>query len=157
MSVYDFSVLDQESREISLSDYRGKVLLIVNTATHCGFTPQYLGLQALYEQYHGRGFEILDFPCNQFGGQAPGSDAEIHDFCLSRYAITFPQFAKIKVNGEEADPLYKHLKKEKPGLLGGTIKWNFTKFLVNRDGEVVKRFAPQDTPESLAEAVEALL
>lgn len=157
MTVYDFMVLDQEGHMKSLGDFRGQVLLIVNTATHCGFTPQYIGLQELYDQYHGRGFEILDFPCNQFGNQAPGSDEEIHDFCVSRYAIAFPQFSKINVNGPDADPLFDYLKKEKPGLLGGAIKWNFTKFLVNRQGEVAERFAPQIKPEDLASAIEDLL
>ena len=157
MKIYEYKALDQDGGEKSLKDYQGQVLLIVNTATHCGFTPQYLGLQALYDRYHGRGFEILDFPCNQFGSQAPGSDQEIHDFCVSRYALTFPQFSKVKVNGPDAHPLFIYLKKERPGLIGGAIKWNFTKFLVNRAGEVVKRFAPQEKPEDIAEAIEALL
>ncbi len=157
MSIYDFTVTDQNGQEVSLGDYRGKVLLIVNTATHCGFTPQYLGLQALYEKYQEKGFEILDFPCNQFGGQAPGSDKEIHDFCVSRFALTFPQFSKVNVNGDKASPLYQYLKKEQPGLLGGAIKWNFTKFLVDREGAVVKRFAPKDKPEDIEEAIEKLL
>lgn len=157
MSIYDFTVTDQNGQEVSLGDYRGKVLLIVNTATHCGFTPQYLGLQALYEKYQEKGFEILDFPCNQFGGQAPGSHKEIHDFCVSRFALTFPQFSKVNVNGDKASPLYQYLKKEQPGLLGGAIKWNFTKFLVDREGAVVKRFAPKDKPEDIEEAIEKLL
>ena len=157
MSIYDFTVTDQNGQEVSLGDYRGKVLLIVNTATHCGFTPQYLGLQALYEKYQEKGFEILDFPCNQFGGQAPGSDQEIHDFCVSRFALTFPQFSKVNVNGDKASPLYQYLKKEQPGLLGGAIKWNFTKFLVDKEGAVVKRFAPKDKPEDIEEAIEKLL
>lgn len=157
MSIYDFTVTDQNGAEVSLGDYRGKVLLIVNTATHCGFTPQYLGLQALYEKYQEKGFEILDFPCNQFGGQAPGSDQEIHDFCVSRFALTFPQFSKVNVNGDKASPLYQYLKKEQPGLLGGAIKWNFTKFLVDKEGAVVKRFAPKDKPEDIEEAIEKLL
>jgi len=157
MKIYEYKALDQDGGEKSLKDYQGQVLLIVNTATHCGFTPQYLGLQALYDRYHGRGFEILDFPCNQFGSQAPGSDQEIHDFCVFRYALTFPQFSKVKVNGPDAHPLFTYLKRERPGLMGGAIKWNFTKFLVNRAGEVVKRFAPQEKPEDIAEAIEALL
>ena len=157
MSIYDFSVLDLNEKEVSLEKYRGQVLLIVNTATHCGFTPQYLGLQELYDDLHARGFEILDFPCNQFNNQAPGTGEEIHDFCISRYAITFPQFKPVNVNGKKADPLFTYLKKKQSGVLGGSIKWNFTKFLVDKEGNVVRRFSPQVTPESLREEIEALL
>lgn len=157
MSVYDFTVKDQNGADRPLSEWKGKVLLIVNTATKCGFTPQYAGLQALYERYHDRGLEILDFPCNQFGGQAPGSAEEINAFCEVRYGTRFPRFEKIKVNGREAAPLYEYLKKEKPGVAGGAIKWNFTKFLIDREGRVAARYAPADKPEDLAPALEALL
>ena len=157
MNVYDFTVKDKKGNDVSLAEYKGKVLLIVNTATGCGFTPQYDGLQDLYEKYQGEGFEILDFPCNQFAGQAPGSDEEIGSFCQARFGITFKQFAKIKVNGKEEEPLYTYLKEQKGGTLGKNIKWNFTKFLVNRDGEVVERFAPTTTPEQLDEKVKELL
>lgn len=157
MSVYDFTVKDEQGREQSLSQYKGKVLLIVNTATKCGFTPQYAGLQELYAKYRERGLEILDFPCNQFGGQAPGSAEEISSFCAVNFGTAFPRFEKIKVNGKEADPLYVYLKDQQKGLLGGAIKWNFTKFLVDREGKVVARYAPDVKPESLNEAIEALL
>ncbi|MBR2639086.1 MAG: glutathione peroxidase [Oscillospiraceae bacterium] len=157
MSIYDFSVKDAARNEVSLEDYKGKVLLIVNTATGCGFTPQYEGLQDLYEKYAEKGFEILDFPCNQFGGQAPGTEDEIIDFCQSRYGVTFKQFAKIEVNGENEEPLYKFLKKEKGGMLGSKIKWNFTKFLVDRNGKVVERFAPMVTPDKIEEKIKELL
>lgn len=153
MKLYDIIVKDMEKKDVSLSDYEGKVLLIVNTATGCGFTPQYDGLQDLYEKYQAEGFEILDFPCNQFAFQAPGSEEKIMDFCQSRYGVTFKQFAKIKVNGPKADPLYKYLKTQKEG----SIKWNFTKFLVNRDGEVVERFSPKTTPAQLDEKIKELL
>ena len=138
-------------------DYRGKVLLIVNVASKCGFTPQYRGLQALYDQYTARGLEILAFPCNQFGQQEPGTDTEIASFCDRTYGVTFPVFARIEVNGTNAHPLYTWLKREKSGLLGGAIKWNFTKFLLDRSGVVRDRFAPTTTPESLAPKIEALL
>ena len=138
-------------------DYRGKVLLIVNVASKCGFTPQYRGLQALYDQYTARGLEILAFPCNQFGQQEPGTDTEIASFCDRTYGVTFPVFARIEVNGANAHPLYAWLKREKSGLLGGAIKWNFTKFLLDRSGVVRDRFAPTTTPESLAPKIEALL
>ncbi len=140
-SIYDFRVKDNLGREVSLSDYRGKVLLIVNTATRCGFTPQYKDLEPLYQKYHSQGFEILDFPCNQFGQQAPGSIQEIHQFCTVNFDIHFPQFDKIDVNGENAHPLYIWLK-EQAG--GGDIKWNFTKFLIGRDGKVIKRYESRD-------------
>ena len=149
MALYDFSVKTRDGKEISLKEYQGKVLLIVNTATGCGFTPQYTGLQELYTKYKDRGFEILDFPCNQFLNQAPGSDDEIHTFCTGRFGITFPQFAKIDVNGKNEDPLYTYLKKQKHGLCSSKIKWNFTKFLIGKDGTVLERFAPTVTPEKI--------
>ncbi|MCM1303048.1 MAG: glutathione peroxidase [Lachnospiraceae bacterium] len=157
MSIYDFSVKSQNGDDVALEDYRGKVLLIVNTATGCGFTPQYEGLQDLYEKYQSRGLEILDFPCNQFGHQAPGSDREITDFCQSRYGVTFRQFKKIEVNGEREEPLYAFLKSQQKGVMGNKIKWNFTKFLVDREGNVVARFAPTVTPEQIEEQVKGLL
>ena len=142
----------------SLADYAGQVLLIVNTASNCGFTPQYAGLEALYQRYHARGLTILGFPCNQFGAQEPGNAAAIAAFCETNYGVSFPLFAKIDVNGEHAHPLYRHLKKAAPGLLGSeAIKWNFTKFLISRDGEVVKRYAPTLAPEAIAKDIEALL
>ncbi len=157
MNIYSFKVKDANGKEVQMSDYKGKVLLIVNTATGCGFTPQYKGLQELYEKYHGEGFEILDFPCNQFGHQAPGTDEEIGAFCTLRYKTSFPRFAKIEVNGNGADPLFKFLKKEKRGVFGSNIKWNFTKFLVSRTGEIVKRFAPMTKPEDIENDIKSLL
>ena len=157
MGIYDYKVKDKQGEEVSIKDYEGKVLLIVNTATGCGFTPQFDGLQDLYEKYREQGFEILDFPCNQFGNQAPGSDEEIMDFCNSRYGITFPQFAKIDVNGENEEPLFTYLKSQKSGLMGSRIKWNFTKFLVDRSGKVVGRYTPTTTPEALDEEVAKVL
>ncbi len=157
MSIYDIKVKDANGNDVSLSEYKGKVLLIVNTATGCGFTPQYDGLQDLYEKYQGKGFEILDFPCNQFGNQAPGTQEEIASFCSSRYGITFRQFAKIEVNGKNQSPLYKFLKEQKGGVLGDNIKWNFTKFLVDRDGNVIERFAPTVTPEKIDKNIEEVL
>jgi len=156
-SIYDFIMKDVDGNMIPLSDYAGKVLLIVNTATGCGFTPQYEGLQDLYEKYKEQGLEILDFPCNQFGGQAPGSDEEIVDFCQSRYGVTFKQFSKIEVNGENESPLYTFLKDQQGGMLGNKIKWNFTKFLVDRQGKVKSRYAPVDKPEKLESAIKELL
>lgn len=156
-AIYDFHVKDNKGNDVSLKEYEGKVLLIVNTATGCGFTPQYEGLENLYQKYKDQGFEILDFPCNQFGNQAPGSDEEIHEFCTLRYHTTFPRMKKIDVNGENEDPLYTWLKKQKGGLFGSKIKWNFTKFLVDRSGNVVERFAPTDKPESIDAKVAALL
>ena len=167
MSIYDFSVKTRKGEDVSLSNYKGKVLLIVNTATSCGFTPQYKELQELYTEFKDQGFEILDFPCNQFANQAPGNNEEIHTFCTGRFGITFPQFAKIDVNGENAIPLYKWLtenttfngfgkspmgfvlsgvvkKSDKDYKNNGNIKWNFTKFLINRDGNIVERFEPTD-------------
>ena len=157
MNIYDYSVKAQDGSEVSLADYQGKVLLIVNTATGCGFTPQYDGLQDLYEKYQSQGLEILDFPCNQFGHQAPGSDEEITDFCQSRYGVTFRQFKKIEVNGKDEEPLYTFLKSQQKGVMGNNIKWNFTKFLVDCKGNVVARFAPTVTPEKLDEEIKALL
>ena len=157
MSIYDFTVKDAFGNDVNLSEYKGKVLLIVNTATGCGFTPQYDGLQDMYEKFNERGFEILDFPCNQFMGQAPGTEAEIMSFCQSRYGVTFRLFSKIKVNGKDEEPLYTYLKEQQPGKMGSRIKWNFTKFLVDRDGNVVGRFAPTDKPADIESKVEALL
>ncbi len=157
MSIYDISVRDAQDNEVSLANYQGKVLLIVNTATMCGFTPQYQGLQALYDQYHDQGLEILDFPCNQFAHQAPGNAQEIATFCTTRFGVTFPQFAKIEVNGDQQSPLYAYLKSQKGGLGGSAIKWNFTKFLVDRQGQVVARFGPTKTPEAMARDILPLL
>ncbi len=157
MGIYDYEVKDGSGNPVSLKAYNGKVLLIVNTATGCGFTPQYEGLQKLYEKYAKEGFEILDFPCNQFGHQAPGSNAEISSFCSLRYGTTFPRFAKINVNGDEEDPLYTYLKSQQGGVMGNKIKWNFTKFLVDRDGNVIERFAPTITPEKIDEKIKELL
>ena len=158
MTVYDFAAQALDGRTVSLADYRGQVLLIVNTASKCGFTPQYEGLEALHRAYAGRGFEVLGFPCNQFGAQEPGDAAEIGAFCSMTYDVTFPVFAKIDVNGPAEDPLYAYLKTQKRGLLGSkAIKWNFTKFLVGRDGEAVRRFAPTARPEDLKPAIEKLL
>ena len=157
MSIYDYTVTNIKGEQVKLEQYRGKVLLIVNTATGCGFTPQYDGLEQLYKDYRDRGLEILDFPCNQFGNQAPGTEAEIASFCTLRFGTTFPQFAKIKVNGPEAEPLYTYLKSQRKGLMNSDIKWNFTKFLVDRQGNVVNRFAPTVTPEKIAPEIEKLL
>lgn len=156
-SIYDFTVKDINKQEVALSEYKGKVLLIVNTATGCGFTPQYAGLQKLYEKYKEQELEILDFPCNQFGHQAPGTEGEIVSFCQTRYGVTFKQFAKIEVNGKNEEPLYAYLKSQKRGSFGKNIKWNFTKFLVDREGKVVERFAPTTKPEAIEERLKALL
>ncbi|MEE8725890.1 MAG: glutathione peroxidase [Bifidobacterium crudilactis] len=156
-ALYGFSVKTIKGEQQSLADYRGQVLLIVNTATECGFTPQYDGLEALYGKFHDRGFEILDFPCNQFAGQAPGSDEELGSFCKLRFGTTFTTFARIDVNGEHADPLYNWLKEQKSGIAGGRIKWNFTKFLIDREGRVVKRYAPSTTPEAIEGDIAALV
>jgi glutathione peroxidase len=158
MSVYDFSARGIDGTDRPLQNYKGEVLLVVNVASKCGFTPQYTGLEALQQKYHARGFEVLGFPCNQFGSQEPGNEAEIQSFCTLDYGVTFPMFAKVDVNGASAHPLYKYLKGEKPGILGTEgIKWNFTKFLIDRNGEVVKRFAPTDKPEDLGKDIEAQL
>jgi len=160
-SVYDFSALSVDGREVPLEQYKGNVLLIVNTASQCGFTPQYAGLETLYAQYKDRGLVVLGFPCNQFGAQEPGTEAEIAQFCELNYGVSFPMFAKIDVNGPRAHPLYQFLKSEKSGIFGvigfEAIKWNFTKFLVDRSGDVVARFAPSTTPAELGPAVEKLL
>ncbi|MAC39624.1 MAG: glutathione peroxidase [Oceanicaulis sp.] len=157
-TIYDFNAIDIAGEEVSLADYRGKVLLIVNTASKCGFTPQYEGLETLYRDLQDKGLVVLGFPCNQFGNQEPGDAEEIANFCKLTYDVNFPMFAKIDVNGADAAPLYEFLKREARGLMGSkAIKWNFTKFLVDREGNVVKRFGPQETPERLRGAVEALL
>ena len=157
MNLYDLDVKNTDGKSVSLEAYKGKVLLIVNTATGCGFTPQYKGLQELYAKYKDRGFEVLDFPCNQFLGQAPGNDQEIVGFCQLNYDVTFNTFSKISVNGSNADPLFTFLKKNSRGLMGSAIKWNFTKFLVSRDGQVVGRYAPNIEPDKLETKIEALL
>lgn len=156
-SLYDFTVSDQADQPVSLQNYKGKVVLIANTATGCGLTPQYQGLQELYDKYKDQGFEILDFPCNQFMGQAPGSAEEINSFCTLNYQTTFPRFAKIKVNGKEAEPLFDWLKKEKSGPLGARIEWNFAKFLINREGQVVERFSSKTDPLKMEDTIKALL
>ena len=157
MNIYDFKVHNAKGVEVPMTDYQGKVLLIVNTATGCGFTPQYEGLQKLYDKYNGKGLEILDFPCNQFGHQAPGTEEEIQEFCTLKYKTTFPLFAKIDVNGKNADPLFEYLKTQRGGFLGNDIKWNFTKFLVSRDGKVVERYAPMTKPENIESDILKLL
>ncbi len=157
MSIYDYQVKDGKDRIISLKEYEGKVLLIVNTATGCGFTPQYEGLQRLYDKYKDQGFVVLDFPCNQFGHQAPGTNQEIAGFCQLRYGTTFPTFAKLEVNGENEAPLYGFLKKQQRGIMGNNIKWNFTKFLVDKDGNVTARYSPVTTPEQIEESIIKLL
>ena len=157
-SVYDFSARDIDGQERSLAEWRGRWLLVVNVASKCGFTPQYTGLEALWREWRERGLTVLGFPCDQFGHQEPGDEAEIRQFCSLNYEVSFPLFAKIEVNGADAHPLYRWLKRSRRGVLGTTaIKWNFTKFLVGRDGRVQRRFAPNDSPESLAGPIEALL
>lgn len=157
MSIYDFTLKDVNGNDVPMSDFKDKVLLIVNTATGCGFTPQYEGLQKLYDKYSSRGFEILDFSCNQFGNQAPGTEEEIVNFCKLKYNVSFRQFAKTEVNGENEHPLYTYLKSQKSGTMGSRIKWNFTKFLVDRNGRVVERFAPTAVPEKIEEKIETIL
>ncbi|WP_422844860.1 glutathione peroxidase [Acidovorax sp. M2(2025)] len=157
-SVYDFEAQQMNGQTVSLSQYRGKVLLIVNTASACGFTPQFGGLEELHQEYADKGLVVLGFPCNQFGSQDPGSNEEIASFCQLNYGVSFPMMAKIDVNGAAAAPLYQWLTAEAPGLLGSkAIKWNFTKFLVGRDGRVLRRYAPQDAPAKLAGDIEAAL
>jgi glutathione peroxidase len=157
-SVYDFTANTLDGREVSLADSRGKVILIVNTASKCGFTPQYEGLEALYKAHADQGLVVLGFPCNQFGAQEPGDAAEIANFCSLTYDVSFPMFAKVEVNGPQAHPLYQYLKKAKKGLLGSEgIKWNFTKFLIDKNGEVAGRYAPTDKPEALEGTIEKLL
>jgi glutathione peroxidase len=155
--VYDFTAKSLAGEDIPLKRFEGQVLLIVNTASKCGFTPQYQGLEALHQSLGPRGFAVLGFPCNQFGGQEPGDAAQIEEFCSSNYAVSFPMFTKIDVNGGNAHPLFNFLKNEKSGLLGASIKWNFTKFLVDRAGRVVARHAPTARPEGLTREIEALL
>ena len=158
MSLYDIAVETLEGDATTLAPYRGRVLLVVNVASRCGFTPQYAGLEALHRAYRDRGFAVLGFPCNQFGAQEPGDAAEIRDFCSTRYTVSFPLFAKIEVNGPNAHPLYQQLKREQPGLLGTeAIKWNFTKFLVGRDGKTLRRYAPNDRPEAIERDLVPLL
>ncbi len=157
MNIYDFTVLNTKKEPVSMAEYKGKVLLVVNTATGCGFTPQYEGLESIYKKYKGQGFVVLDFPCNQFANQAPGTEDEIVSFCQMKYNVSFPQFAKIKVNGDEANALYKWLKEQKGGFFSKAIKWNFTKFLVDRDGKVIKRYAPTTKPEKIEKDILKLL
>ena len=157
MAIYEYKVRDAKGRSVPMAGYRGKVLLIVNTATGCGFTPQYEGLQTLYEKYAAEGFEVLDFPCNQFANQAPGDVEDIISFCRSKYHTTFQQFDKVDVNGRNATPLFSFLKKERGGMLGSDIKWNFTKFLVDRQGKVVGRFSPVVTPDQIEDKIKELL
>ena len=158
MNVYSFKAKTIDGKEVSLSDYQGKALLIVNVASRCGFTPQYEGLEKLHEKYQGQGLEVLGFPCNQFGAQEPGTEAEIKSFCDLNFGVKFPLFAKIDVNGDNAHPLYKYLTQDKPGILGTeAIKWNFTKFLIDKKGEPVKRYASAVKPEDLQGDIEAVL
>jgi glutathione peroxidase len=158
MSIYEFQAETLDGKPTPLAGYRGQVVLIVNTASKCGLTPQYEGLEALYRKHKDKGFSVLGFPCNQFGGQEPGDAEQIADFCSTTFDVSFPMFSKIEVNGPQAHPLYAYLKKEKKGVLGSEgIKWNFTKFLVGRDGQVIKRYAPTDKPESLRKDIEAAL
>jgi glutathione peroxidase len=156
-SIYDFNAKSLAGEDVPLKQFEGQVLLIVNTASACGFTPQYRGLEALQQAYGSRGFSVLGFPCNQFGRQEPGNAAQIEEFCESNYAISFPMFDKIDVNGGNAHPLYQYLRAEKSGLLGSSIKWNFTKFLIDRSGKVVARHAPTTTPQAITREIEALL
>lgn len=158
IDVHDFEAIAIDGTPQRLADYRGKVLLILNTASKCGFTPQFEGLEKLYSRYRDRGLEILGFPCNQFGHQDPGSESEIAEFCQRNYGVSFPMYAKIDVNGDNAHPLFEHLKQAAPGVLGSkAIKWNFTKFLVGRDGTVLERFAPATAPEKISDAIERAL
>ncbi len=157
MNIYDYTVKSKSGEQVSIGNYKDKVLLVINSATGCGLTPQYTALQEIYTKYQEKGFEILDFPCNQFANQAKGSDADITSFCSLNYNVTFPQFAKIEVNGANQDPLFKYLKSQKGGILGSKIKWNFTKFLVDRNGNVVERFAPTTKPEDIEAKIKSLL
>ncbi|WP_370250286.1 glutathione peroxidase [Nocardioides sp.] len=156
-ALQDFSATSIDGREVALSDYAGKVVLVVNTASQCGFTPQYKGLQELHERYAEQGLVILGFPCDQFGGQEPGSDTEIASFCERNFGVTFPLFSKIEVNGDGAHPLYQWLRSEKGGALGSKIKWNFTKYLVGKNGQVIDRYAPTTKPEKLVKDIEKAL
>ena len=153
----DFSALSLEGREVDLGDYAGQVVLVVNTASQCGFTPQYAGLQELHDSYADQGFAVLGFPCDQFGNQEPGGEDEIAAFCERNFGVSFPMFAKVEVNGDDAHPLYQWLRSEKGGLLGSKVKWNFTKFLVGRDGQVIERYAPQTPPDKLTVDIEKAL
>ena len=155
--IYDFKALNNKGAEVDFSQYEGKVLLIVNTASKCGFTPQYDGLEALYQKYKDRGLVIIGFPCDQFAHQEPGTDAEIAEFCRINHGVTFPLMSKVNVNGKDAHPIFKYLKGETRGLLGSSIKWNFTKFLISRDGSRIRRYAPAATPESFEKDIVALL
>lgn len=157
MSIYDFQMKDADGQMVDFNEYKNKILLIVNTATGCGFTPQYEGLEALYRKYQNDGFEILDFPCNQFASQAPGSDSEIKSFCQLNYDTTFRQFSKIEVKGKNQAPIYKYLTENQGGILGSEIKWNFTKFLVDRDGNIIKRYAPSTKPEKIEADIKKIL
>ena len=157
MTIYDFTMKDANGNEVDFREYRDKVLLIVNTATRCGFTPQYVGLQMLYDKYKDKGFEVVDFPCNQFAGQAPESEKEIVEFCTTKFKTTFRQFAKVEVNGDNESPIYTHLKSQKDGVFGNAIKWNFTKFLVDREGNVIKRYPPVTPPEKIENDIINLL
>lgn len=157
MNIYNIKISDSENKETTLKQYTGKVLLIVNTATGCGFTPQYEGLQKLYDQYKEKGLEVLDFPCNQFGSQAPGTMKEINSFCSLNYGTSFPRFSKIDVNGENESPLFKYLKSKKGGILGSKIKWNFTKFLVDKKGNVIKRYGPSYKPSKIEKDILRLI
>ena len=157
MSVYDFEVKDGDGNVVSLADYKGKVLLIVNTASKCGFTPQYDGLEELWKKYKDQGLVVIGFPCDQFAHQEPGTDAEIAEFCRLNHGVTFPLMSKIDVNGENAHPIFKYLKSQTSGLLGHSIKWNFTKFLISRKGNIIERFSPMTPPASLEEKIKSLL
>lgn len=157
MGFYDFSAVKMDGTEISMRDFAGKVIIVVNTASKCGFTPQFKELEELYETYKEQGLEILGFPCNQFANQDSGTNAEIEEFCQMNYGVKFTMFQKIEVNGEKAHPLYRFLKKEAKGTIGEAIKWNFTKFLINRQGEVIERFAPATNPLKMKDAIEELL
>ena len=157
-TIADFTVVNNKGEQIDLKQKRGKIILVVNTASKCGFTPQYEGLEELFQQYREQGFEVLAFPCNQFGGQEPGNASEIAEFCKVNFGLTFPLMEKVDVNGDDASPLFDWMKAEKPGLMGSkAIKWNFTKFLIDREGNVVKRYAPTDAPKSIAKDIEKLL
>ncbi|WP_372757569.1 glutathione peroxidase [Lactococcus lactis] len=157
MNFYDLSAVKMNGETVSMSDFKGKVVIVVNTASKCGFTPQFEGLEKLYENYKDQGLEILGFPCNQFANKDAGENSEINEFCQLNYGVTFPMFQKIKVNGKEAHPLYQFLKKEAKGALSGTIKWNFTKFLIDREGNVIERFAPKTEPKEMEEEIQKLL
>ena len=157
-TVFDFEAATIDGKARKLADYKGQVLLVVNTASKCGFTPQYKGLEAIYKQFKDRGFAVLGFPCNQFGAQEPGPESEIAEFCEMNYGVSFPMFAKVDVNGSGAHPLFKHLTSAKKGLLGSeAIKWNFTKFLIGKDGAVIERYAPTTTPEAITKDIEKAL